>query len=87
MEAGLDSLGAVELRNALTSRLGTELPHTITLDYPTISTLSEHIATLAKHTDTFITEQNIETSSLSLTEAYGLEVDLTTIVGTPKAIS
>ena len=44
MEAGLDSLGAVELRNALGARFGTELPATLTFDYPSISALVDYLA-------------------------------------------
>ena len=46
MAAGLDSLGAVELRNALAAAFGTELPPTVTLDYPTVSALAGHIASV-----------------------------------------
>ena len=46
MEAGLDSLGAVELRNALQSRFGVQLPATAVIDYPSIDALTAFVATL-----------------------------------------
>ena len=48
MEAGLDSLGAVELRNALGSRFGLELPPTVTLDHPSVAALAEFICAHSK---------------------------------------
>ena len=46
MEAGLDSLGAVELRNALQSRFGVQLPATVVIDYPSVDALNAFVATL-----------------------------------------
>ena len=44
MEAGLDSLGAVELRNALGDHFGIPMPATLVFDHPTIAALSAFIA-------------------------------------------
>ncbi len=48
MEAGLDSLGAVELRNSLSTAFEMELPPTLTFDYPSVAAISSFIAA-AKH--------------------------------------
>ena len=43
MEAGLDSLGAVELRNTISNQFSIELPATVMFDYPSISALAGYI--------------------------------------------
>ena len=43
MDAGLDSLGAVEFKNAVENRMGVSLPVTAVFDYPTISALAGYI--------------------------------------------
>ncbi|MCP4465660.1 MAG: type I polyketide synthase, partial [Halieaceae bacterium] len=43
MAAGLDSLGAVELRNTLESSLGMQLPGTLVFDYPTTNAIQDFI--------------------------------------------
>lgn len=45
MEAGLDSLGAVELRTQLADRFSIELPATITFDYPSPNALASFVTT------------------------------------------
>ena len=41
--AGVDSLGAVELRNSLESKLSMQLPATLLFDFPTVSDLSKYL--------------------------------------------
>ena len=43
-ELGMDSLMAVELRNALASTVGENLPATLLFDYPTVETLTEFLS-------------------------------------------
>nr|QOD94998.1 PldAIII [Streptomyces platensis] len=45
MEAGFDSLSAVEFRNRLTSTTGLRMPATVTFDYPSPAALAEHLLT------------------------------------------
>lgn len=47
MEAGLDSLGVVELRNQLATHFSVELASTLTFDHPTPSALASYIASRA----------------------------------------
>ena len=43
MDAGLDSLGAVELKNAIDTAVGVELPGTLVFDYPSVSAMVDYI--------------------------------------------
>jgi len=43
MAAGLDSLGAVELRNSIQSSLQLELPTTFVFDYPSVRSMADYV--------------------------------------------
>jgi len=55
-EAGLDSLGSVELRSSLGSTFELELPATLAFDYPTIAALTNFIASQLTTTQLVIGE-------------------------------
>ena len=44
MQAGLDSLGAVELRSGMSQHFSVQLPATVAFDYPTPNALADCIA-------------------------------------------
>ena len=46
VQAGLDSLGAVELRNAVADRFSVNLPATAVFDHPSPATLAAFVAAL-----------------------------------------
>ena len=64
MEAGLDSLGAVELRNSLATRFATDLPATLIFDFPTVSALAQHLA--CSHTQEDSAEPAYATGSITV---------------------
>ena len=47
MQAGLDSLGAVEFRNAVSGAFAMDTPATAAFDYPTIAALATYISSKA----------------------------------------
>ena len=44
MAAGLDSLAAIELKNAVTAKFGVSLPATVAFYYPTLSAMATFVA-------------------------------------------
>lgn len=65
MEAGLDSLGAVELRNKLTAKFTMELPATLVFDYPSIFALAEFLSHSIRRG-----QQDAGLEVISYTESY-----------------
>ena len=49
MQAGLDSLAAVDLRNAIAARFGLSVAPTLAFDYPTLAAMSQHLVQRLDH--------------------------------------
>ena len=72
MQAGLDSLGAVELRNAVASNFGINVPATLAFDYPTLTALSEFVAASLPKTEAQLFEMPLPPAT---EESEGAAVD------------
>ena len=85
MEAGLDSVGSVELRNAVQSAFGVELPATVTFDYPTVDALSTFVlsssSSLALHPQNLTTHQSTLSSYNYLDSPHTTGPPLTAVSG------
>lgn len=66
MEAGLDSLGAVELRNALSDRFQVYLPATLVFDYPSAAAMAEVVSQLLTERSTAALQALEEQRALDL---------------------
>ena len=74
MEAGLDSLGAVELRSALGARFGVDMPATLTFDHPSITALAAFVfANLPKATQPW--------PRMTAAHAHAVSTTIDTLVG------
>jgi acyl carrier protein len=51
MEAGIDSVGAIELQTSLASSFGVDLPATAVYDHPTAAALARHLAAVTAQPD------------------------------------
>lgn len=87
MDAGLDSLGAVELRNNLASTFGLDLPATLTFDHPTLAAIAAHIH--VQISATRAAGQMAIPSAVARHDAAVLEIEISEMVSSVlgKAIS
>ena len=74
MEAGLDSLGAVELRNGLASKYGMDLPASLLFDYPSVASLSSYLADILQPSSASTREGQSVALLSSVPEHSGVDV-------------
>ena len=68
MEAGLDSIGAVELRNAVGAKFCVDLPATVTFDHPTPQALASFLAARVPPPQGGVASSGIITHALHMEE-------------------
>jgi acyl carrier protein/3-oxoacyl-(acyl-carrier-protein) synthase len=74
MNAGLDSLGAVELRNAISAKVGVQLPVTAAFDYPSVDAIVEYLASFTCSKDASVPQQTNATRFRNITTSSSLSV-------------
>ncbi len=78
IEAGLDSLGTVELRNRLSVSLGRSLPSTLVFDHPTLDALALYLLRAIDATESPLAPSTAEVEGKKATTSEG---DAAVIVG------
>ena len=79
MEAGLDSIGAVELRNAVSAKFGVELSATVTFDYPTVQALAQYLAAQVAPAPGQFAAGTVTQSMQALPDTHAMEEDITQV--------
>ena len=85
MEAGLTSASAVQLTSALEEALDTDLPATLTFDYPTIASLVSHLATLKPPSSTPSVQSAASGTFQATASAAPVDYSAATAIATPTA--
>ena len=84
MEAGVDSLAAVELSNSVSAHFGLDVPATLTFDYPTISAMAAFLAPQTGHAQRGDASVDLHSSMLVANDNRGAGrhvADMSSIVG------
>ncbi len=75
MAAGLDSLGAVELRNTLENSFGMQLPGTLVFDYPTTNAIHDFICSTFAEDEVIVGTEVPEAGPLSAGSVHEANVE------------